>query len=115
MALSDFKNFVKTIPSLSSYVNSGKMTWQKFYDMYSLYGNDSSIWNKYKEEYIEDKNNLSIKEMVNNLKNIDMKEIQSGIESIRKGITLLQDLFSKKSDDVNTSYEPRPLHKYFDD
>ena len=111
--LNDFKSFVRTMPSLSSYVNNGKMTWQKFYEMYNLYGEDSDVWDKYKKDYTID--NISIKEMINSFKNIDMKEVQSGIDSIQKGITLLQDLFNKKTANINTTYESRPLYKYFDD
>ncbi len=115
MALNDFKNFVKTMPSLSSYVNNGKMTWQKFYDMYSLYGEKNNIWDKYKLEYNLEKNDIKIKDIVNSFKNIDMKELQNGIDSLEKGISLLQDLFSKKSEPDIKNYEPRPMYKYFDD
>ena len=70
MALNDFKNFVKTMPSLSSYVNNGKMTWQKFYDMYSLYGENNNIWDKYKLEYNLEKNDIKIKDIVNSFSHI---------------------------------------------
>ena len=42
-----FKNFVKTKPELIKFVQNGKMTWQKFYELYDLYGEDEKVWNKY--------------------------------------------------------------------
>ena len=48
----EFKLFVKSHPELISFVKNGEMTWQKFYETYSLYGKDDNVWNKYfkKEE-----------------------------------------------------------------
>lgn len=44
-----FKEFVKKNPILIKYVDSNEMTWQKFYEMYDLYGDDNSVWDKYLE------------------------------------------------------------------
>ena len=49
----EFKEFVKNNPSLLKFVNNEKMTWQKFYEMYDLYGENSEVWN----EYIKPKQN----------------------------------------------------------
>ena len=38
MALSDFKVFVQAHPTLVESVKKGDMTWQKFYELYDLYG-----------------------------------------------------------------------------
>ena len=43
----EFKVFVRTKPELVSYVSSGEMTWQKFYEIWNLYGNDEKVWEKY--------------------------------------------------------------------
>ena len=45
--LGAIKNFVKLHPSFASYIKNGSMTWQKFYEMFDLYGEDSSVWNEY--------------------------------------------------------------------
>ena len=37
----EFKIFVTTHPELVDYVNNDNMSWQKFYDMYALYGKDN--------------------------------------------------------------------------
>ena len=43
----EFKNFVKTKPELVSYIKDGNMTWQKFYEIYDLYGSDEEAWKDY--------------------------------------------------------------------
>ena len=43
----EFKNFVNNHKELIKYVNEDKMTWQKFYDMYVLYGKDNDVWDEY--------------------------------------------------------------------
>ena len=54
MSVDSFKMFVRKNPNLIKYVNNNEMTWQKFYEMYDLYGEDNSIWDKYvKEENID--------------------------------------------------------------
>ena len=49
MKLDEFKNFVKSRPYLVDYVKNNKMTWQKFYEIYDLYGENDSIWNDFKD------------------------------------------------------------------
>ena len=43
----EFKLFVKKRPELINYVNNGKMTWQKFYEQWYLYGEVEAVWSKY--------------------------------------------------------------------
>ena len=47
MSKESFKEFVKKRPELASYVEDNTMTWQKFYELYDLYGEDDSIWNDF--------------------------------------------------------------------
>ena len=43
----EFKVFVKDHPELINYIKSGDMTWQNFFEIYSIYGTNSEVWNKY--------------------------------------------------------------------
>ena len=43
--IDDFKLFAKKNPSFANYIKDGSMTWQKFYELYDMYGEDSSVWN----------------------------------------------------------------------
>ena len=103
----NFKAFVKINPSLANYVNNGEMTWQKFYEMFDLYGNDSSVWDK----YIKVKNNYNILDW---LKNIDVDKVEENLESVRRVLSVLEDLGKKNDSDVE-SYRPRPLYRHFED
>lgn len=103
-----FKEFVKKNPSLSNYVNNGSMTWQKFYEMFDLYGENSSVWDKYLST------STSSFELINWLKNIDVDTVQENINSVRRVLSVLQDL--GKSEDMEvSSYQPRPLYRHFED
>lgn len=127
MKKEEFKKFVKNNPSLIKYVKSDEMTWQKFYEMYDLYGEDNDIWNKYitKEEIKKEENNvvktgiagLTLSEVVNWFKNVDLDNLQESIGNVQRVLGVVQD-FSKK-DTTKTSpketYKPRPLYKHFED
>ena len=39
-----FKEFVSHNPEFIDSVNNGKTTWQKLYELYDLYGEDTSVW-----------------------------------------------------------------------
>ena len=59
MKKEEFKEFVKKNPKLITYVKNNEMTWQKFYEMYDLYGESNDVWNEYisKEEIKEEVKN----------------------------------------------------------
>ena len=78
----DFKNFVNNHKELIKYVNTDKMTWQKFYDMYSLYGENSDVWDEYFSKE-DNKSNISLKNILDSLKNLDTNEVQKNINSLR--------------------------------
>ena len=43
----EFKNFVKKNPSLIKHVKDGSMSWQKYYEIYDMYGEDENAWKDY--------------------------------------------------------------------
>ena len=106
--IDEFKEFVRNNPSLSSFVNNGTMTWQKFYEMYDLYGSTSTVW----DEYIN--NNSKTPDILTWLKNIDMNKLEDNINSIRRVLSVLSDV-GKNTDSEVTSYTPRPLYRHFED
>ena len=115
MSLDKFKIFVRNKPTLADYVKSGDMTWQDFYNMYELYGDNSTVWNKYLNY---SSNVVTLKDLFDNIKNIDMTEVQNSITSLQKGIGYLEELINSKDNEKNikkSTYEARPLYRYFDD
>ena len=41
--LDNFKLFVKENPTFVRFIRDGSMTWQKFYELYDMYGENSTI------------------------------------------------------------------------
>lgn len=103
----EFKEFVRKNPSLIKYVKNNEMTWQKFYELYTLYGEDSNIWNEYL------KSDTTINEVVNWFKKVDLDNLKEGIGNIERVISVVKD-FTKKDNNI-TEYNPRPLYKHFED
>lgn len=120
--MSEFKLFVKNNPFLISYIRNGKKSWQDFYEMYDLYGEDEDAWSKYlveeKEDSVDDGNRNSggyWDEFLKAAKNVDMNKVQEGISSLQKTLGLFGDLFTNKSGTSGKEYNPRPLYRRFED
>ena len=110
----DFKNFVNNHKELITYVNQDKMTWQKFYDIYTLYGENSDVWDEYFRKEDNNKSNISLKDIIDSLKKLDADEVQKNINSLNKILSLVSTLISKDNN-VQEEYEPMPLYKKFED
>lgn len=122
--LDQFKNFVKQHPNLITYVQKDEMTWQKFYEIYDIYGEDTNAWNPYINNNSNTSNStdnnirsssLSFTDIMNMAKNIDVDKVQSGINSLQKALGLVGDLFVKDNKTNTNSYTPRPLYRSFED
>ncbi|MDD6479916.1 MAG: spore coat protein YlbD [Clostridium sp.] len=122
MSKEEFKSFVRKNPSLIKYVNNNSMTWQKFYEMYDMYGESNDIWNNYlntTSNNIVKTNTLSssenaFRELVNTVKTINLEKVQKGINSLQKTISLVQELGSSNNT-TPKEYERRPIYKHFED
>ena len=103
MSKESFKMFARNHPELVNVVIKGNASWQQLYEIYEIYGENNSIWNRY-FNMNSNSNNLNslsdgiisstntIKELVSSFKNIDMDSVQKGIDNIQKTIGLLQDI-----------------------
>ena len=117
----EFKEFVRKNPKLISYVKKGEMDWQKFYEIYDLYGEEESAWNNYlvKEEVRSTTavtSGLGFSEIMNFIKNIDLNSVQEGVNSVQRVLGVFQDLTGKDTDtQKKEEYKPRPLYKHFED
>ena len=111
MSKEDFKKFVKENPRLLRYINNKEMTWQQFYEMYDMYGENNEVWDKY---LTDKKDNNNISDFLNYFKSINLDNVQEGINSIQRVLGVLGDIAGSKT--VNTNnYEPKPIYKHFDD
>ena len=107
-----FKDFVKNHPCLINYVKDGKMTWQKFYEIYDMYGEDKEAWKEFLPA-TSDTNEPAF-DIVHFIKNLDLDSVQEGINSIQRVLGLLQDMTPNDSPSTNIR-KPRPLYRHFED
>lgn len=108
----EFKTFIASKPELVKYINNGQMTWQKFYELYDIYGPASSVWN----EYTGLDRAVNVSKINDIIKNVDMNSIKEHINTAQKALDFVQELTSKeppKQAKIPTS--PRPLNKFFED
>ena len=110
MSKESFKIFAKNHPELADKVLKGTFSWQQLYELYEIYGEENQVWNNILDNKIVD--TTSFKEVFNTLKNLDMDSVQKGITNLQKTISLLQDIGIPKKE---STYEPRPIYKRFED
>jgi len=123
--MDNFKNFVKSNPFLITYIRRGKKSWQEFYEIYDLYGEDEEAWAKVLEEDEDVRDGSDnkpsrggyLEEIINMAKNVDVDKVQEGITSLQKTLGLFGELFVNKNGNGSTSkqYNPRPLYRRFED
>ena len=120
--IDNFKLFVKNNPNLITYVKNNTMSWQKFYELYDLYGEDNSVWNEYlnKDTTVnttktESKKSSKFSDILDIAKNLDTNKLQDGISSVQKAIGLIGDMFIKDKGTDTNAYTPRPIYRKFDD
>lgn len=110
----EFKQFVKKNPRLVKYVKEGNGSWQKFYEIYDLYGEDEEAWKDYLPVAAATAT-LGIADFMNWFKNMDLDSIQNGVNSLQRVLGVVQDLSGKDEKKPTEEYKPRPLYKHFED
>lgn len=124
MSKETFKIFARSHPELASFVISGESSWQKLYELYDIYGDNTEIWNKYiskatNSNSFSTSSNIGdtpLREVFQNIKNIDMDSFQKGIENLQKTVGLLQEIgLGSRGNTMNLPYQPRPFYQRLED
>lgn len=118
----EFKSFVKSNPQLVSHVNYGQMTWQKFYEMYELYGDQHEVWQDYQTKLtgpVSSSSSYTGADFMNMVKSMDSNKVKKGITSAQKFLNALQGFVKDDAKSVITpkasNYVPRPIYRHFED
>ena len=112
MSKENFKQFVRNNPKLIKYVKNKEMTWQSFYEIYDMYGDDKEVWAKYLNEPQKKKiNNIDFMDYINN---IDLDAVQESINSIQRVLGVVGDMTNNSSNN-NTNSSLKPLYQHLDD
>ncbi len=117
----EFKTFARLHPELINYVKNGDMTWQKFYEIYDIYGTQDSAWQNYFQ--VVDNSVSETKDAVgtitNKIRNIDMNSIQEHIKTAQKALNLVSELTGKNETTspltASIPKVPRPINHFFED
>lgn len=88
--LDNFKKFIATHPDFIDMVRNNNTTWQSLYELYDIYGENESIWNKYLTS--SHKDIFSMKGLLNTIKSIDITSLEENINSIQKAVSLVEEL-----------------------
>ena len=110
MSKEKFKAFIRTKPELAEYVNNGTMTWQKFYELYDIYGEDNNIWKNYKQ-----KQEIKVSEILDKFK---PEVFQKHLENASKVLDIFGEFATKSENNINNNVKPnieKPLNKFFGD
>ena len=110
-------------PEFVDYAKSNNISFQTYFELYDIYGEDDNIWKDYlvKEDRVvsnEKKitnSGISLSNILEYAKNLDTNKVQEGITSIQKAISLFGDILIKDKTDNTNSYTPRPVYRRFDD
>ena len=112
----EFKNFAKEHPELIRSIKSGDGSWQKFYEIYDIYGSDEKAWDTY---FRDTSSSNSFNNISNIVKNIDMDSVQKHIHTAQKALDLVAEITGKGTDSTTNVIKgpttPRPINHFFED
>ena len=119
----EFKEFLKRNSYLSRFVNDGSTTYQKLFETYDIYGENSEVWNEFrnaKHSNIGDtKVNDSVKSVLNNLKNVDLDKLEENISSLEKALGFLEEIVlsrsEKKTEKKTSKKKNADIERFFED
>ncbi len=114
----EFKAFAKLHPELVNYVKDGNMSWQKFYEIYDIYGEDGNAWSPYLKKTSSNTTD-AMGAISEKIKNIDMNSIQEHIKTAQKALSLVSELTGKSETTspltATVPKVPRPINQFFED
>ncbi len=106
----EFKAFVRNNPKLVEYVKKNDTSWQDLYEVYALYGEEKSVWEKYLTT-----SNSGIDELLKMIKNVNLDSVKNMVDSLQKAIGILQGLSKGNDNNSYEAYSPNIKYEDLDD
>ena len=110
MSKESFIRFVKANPGLVDYIRKNNSSWQSLYEIYSLYGEDENVWNRYLNN-----NNSSVNELVSLIRSVNLESVRKVVDGLQKTISLVQEIGGNHNDNNVKPYERSPVYEDLDD
>jgi hypothetical protein len=104
--MDEFRLFVSKYPKIRDDVTSGKKTWQNIYEDWVILGEQSDVWNIYKDQKKEVTDLLSsdnLKNIMNYVKKINPDSISKTLNTIQKVLQISQS-FGGRTSIYNANY-----------
>lgn len=108
-----FKAFIGQHPELLTFIKNKEMTFQDFYEIYDIYGENESAWSRYFSNNVGESTKEKISELTSIFKNINMDSIEHHVNNAQKVIGIIQEL-TKKTPETSTKVDV-PLTKFYGD
>ncbi|WP_017753600.1 YlbD family protein [Calidifontibacillus oryziterrae] len=103
--VAEFKEFVKRHPNIVKDVRANKKTWQELYEDWYMFGEEDSMWEKYKSVTSDDEKQAKrptakkesdfMSQLLSMVKNIDMNELQKNLNNVSGAISNVQQLLEQ--------------------
>ena len=100
-----FKEFVKNNPKLIDYVKNNNKSWQELYEIYALYGEDSSIWDNYLKS-----NKTGIDELVKMIQGVNLESVKKTVDSLSKAVSIIQSIGTNKQEEYEQTRKYEDLN-----
>lgn len=108
-----FKEFLKNNKDLIKLVRDNKITYQKLFETYDIYGEDALVWNE-----IRNIKKNSVKDILGNLKNIDLDKLEDNVGSLEKALDFLEEIITSRNDkkeERKSKPKKEEIERFFDD
>ena len=108
----NFKKFIHSHPEYIDYIKENNISWQHMFELYDIYGEDEKIWEKYLSTP-NIKDSVSIKGLLNTIKNINLDSLEENISSIQKAVGLVEELTKKEIEEEKKTPKEEKIDKIY--
>lgn len=119
-SIEEFKDFINVHPKLIVEIRRSGNPFQEYYEKWVLHGENAAIWDAYKDDKKESKQNYSelFSHLIKYAENIDFKKVQKQVNQLNTTVETVQTMLNGFIESKNVSSNPKketPLFNLFRD